>query len=260
MQPLSPCVEEFAHAMRTKIKRHMPIQILLAEDAESDIMLTECALDETYIPHQLHTVGSGTDVLRYLRHDGEFADKPAPDLILLDLTMPQKDGFEVLAELTQEAAFARIPIIILTGAFMVGITSLFYGRFRPHLSSSAILYLCFLFQGAGITIMGLSHTPVPIALGCGILGVGTGIANPLISDWIVARASSEIRARAIGASYTMRYVGDFANPFIMKPLGALIGLHTAFTLVGAIFLASVGAFALWRQTPTARRGAETAAE
>ena len=149
--------------------------------------------------------------------------------------------------------------IILTGAFMVGLTSLFYGRIRPHLSSSTILYLCFLFQGAGITIMGLSHTPIPIAVGCGILGMGTGIANPLIADWIVGRASPEIRARAIGASYTMRYVGDFANPFIMKPLGGLIGLHTAFTLVGAIFLASVGAFALWRQTPAARKAAETAA-
>ncbi len=150
--------------------------------------------------------------------------------------------------------------IILTGAFMVGLTALFYGRFRPHLSGNTILYLCFLSQGAGITIMGLSHTAIPIAVGCAILGVGTGIANPLISDLIVAQAAPEIRARAIGASYTMRYVGDFANPFIMRPLGMAIGLHNAFIGVGAIFLASVLAFAGWRQLPAARKPAQSAAE
>ncbi|HLG89446.1 MAG TPA: MFS transporter [Alphaproteobacteria bacterium] len=150
--------------------------------------------------------------------------------------------------------------IILTGAFMVGLTALFYGRFRPHLSGNTILYLCFLSQGAGITIMGLSHSAIPIAGGCAILGIGTGIANPLIADLIVARAAPAIRARAIGASYTMRYVGDLANPFIIWPLAFAVGLHNAFVGVGVLFLASVLAFAGWRQLPTGRKAAETAAE
>lgn len=150
--------------------------------------------------------------------------------------------------------------VILTGAFMVGIVALFYGRIRPRLSGNTILFLCFLCQGVGITVMGLSHSAVPIAVGCGILGIGTGIANPLISDLIVARASPEIRSRAIGASFTTRYVGDLANPFIMRPLGAAVGLHTGFVMVGGAFLASVAIAALWRQSPMMRKPATTAAE
>jgi dipeptide/tripeptide permease len=108
--------------------------------------------------------------------------------------------------------------------------------------------------------MGLSHSAIPIAAGCAILGIGTGIANPLISDLIVARAAPEIRARAIGASYTMRYVGDLANPFIIWPLAFATGLHNAFVAVGALFLASVFVFAAVRQIPRGRKPAETAAE
>lgn len=106
----------FAYSMRAKIKRRAPLEILLVEDDPSDVMLTEYALDETYIPHRLHTVVSGEEVLSYLRREDQYANAPVPDLILLDLSLPRKDGFEVLAELTQEATFAKIPIIILTGA------------------------------------------------------------------------------------------------------------------------------------------------
>ncbi len=108
-------IDEFAFSMRAKIKRRIPLQILLAEDDDSDVMLTEHALDETYVPHRLVTVKHGGDVLKYLRQEEPFAHQPRPDLVLLDLNLPQQDGFEVLAELTQEAAFAQIPIIILTG-------------------------------------------------------------------------------------------------------------------------------------------------
>lgn len=108
--------DAFACNMRGKIKRRVPLNILLAEDDESDATLTGYALDETYIPHELHVIKSGDEVLAYLRKQAPFEHATKPDLVLLDLSLPQKDGFEVLAELTQEAAFAHIPIIILTGA------------------------------------------------------------------------------------------------------------------------------------------------
>ena len=96
--------------------------------------------------------------------------------------------------------------------------------------------------------MGLSHTAVPIALGCAILGIGTGIANPLISDLIVARTTPEMRSRAIGLSYTARYSGDFINPLVMLPLAKAMGLHSAFLVVGGGFLAGVVVAVLWRQS------------
>lgn len=116
METIMLHTETFAFSMRAKIKRHMPIDILLAEDNASDVALAEYALDETYIPHRLRVVKSGAEVLACLRGEPPFDHEPKPDLVLLDLSLPEKDGFEVLAELTEEAAFAQIPIIILTGA------------------------------------------------------------------------------------------------------------------------------------------------
>ena len=106
----------FAYSMRAKIKRRTPLHILLVEDDLSDVSLTENALDETYITYALHTVHSGAEALQYLRREDRFTSEPTPDLILLDLSLPHKDGLEVLAELTQETGFVRIPIIILTGS------------------------------------------------------------------------------------------------------------------------------------------------
>jgi dipeptide/tripeptide permease len=138
--------------------------------------------------------------------------------------------------------------VILTGALTVAISALAFGRIRRRLSAGQILLLCFACQGAGIVIMGLSHGAVPIALGCGVLGIGTGISNPLISDLIVTRTEPELRSRAIGASYTARYSGDFLNPLIVHPLGVALGLHTAFVLVGAVFLGGVAVAAIYRQS------------
>ena len=138
--------------------------------------------------------------------------------------------------------------VILTGAFTVAVSALCFGRISRRFSGARILLACFVFQGVGIAVMGLSHAAVPIALGCGILGIGTGIANPLISDLIVARTSPEMRSRAIGLSYTARYSGDFINPAIMLPLAKVAGLHNAFLVVGGAFLAGVVVAVLWRQS------------
>jgi len=137
--------------------------------------------------------------------------------------------------------------VIETGAFTVAVSALCFGMIRRRFSGPQILLACFVFQGVGIMIMGLSHAALPIALGCGVLGIGTGISNPLISDMIVARTTPQVRSSAIGVSYTARYSGDFLNPLVMLPLAKLIGLHTAFVVVGGLFLAGVAIAAAWRQ-------------
>jgi MFS family permease len=138
--------------------------------------------------------------------------------------------------------------VIETGAFTVAVAALCFGALRKRFSGTQILIACFVFQGIGIALMGASHTAVPIALGCGVLGIGTGIANPLISDLIVARTTPEVRGAAIGISYTARYSGDFINPFVMLPLATLTGLHNAFLVVGGAFLLGVVIAILWRQS------------
>ena len=137
--------------------------------------------------------------------------------------------------------------VILTGAFTVAVSALCFGRISRRFSGAQILLACFVFQGVGITVMGLAHTAPLVALGCGILGIGTGISNPLISDMLVARTTPEMRSRAIGLSYTARYSGDFINPLIMRPIAIAIGLHSAFIIVGAMFLAGVAVAIAWRQ-------------
>jgi MFS family permease len=137
--------------------------------------------------------------------------------------------------------------VILTGAFVVAVSALCYGRVSRRFSGAQILMACFVFQGLGMALMGATHSAVPIALGCGILGIGTGIANPLISDLLVARTTPDMRSRAIGLSYTARYSGDFINPLIMRPMAILVGLHSAFLVVGSAFLVGVVIVALWRQ-------------
>ncbi len=138
--------------------------------------------------------------------------------------------------------------VILSGAVTVALAALTYGRLRTRISAAQIMLACFVFQGAGILIMGLSHQAALTALGCGVLGIGTGISNPLISDLIVAKTSLAMRGPAIGFSYTARYSGDFLNPWIVHPLGLMLGLHMAFFWVGAAFLAGVVTAAAVRQS------------
>lgn len=91
-----------------------PVEILLVEDSPGDVKLTEEALRDADVPNHLNVARDGEEAMRYLRHEGEFAEKPRPDLILLDLNMPRKDGREVLAEIKADPDLRRIPVIILT--------------------------------------------------------------------------------------------------------------------------------------------------
>ena len=88
--------------------------IFLVEDNRADIRLIEEALKNSSVPHQVVTVRNGMDAMAYLRQEGEYADAPRPDLILLDLNLPKKDGREVLAEIKADPNLKRIPVVVLT--------------------------------------------------------------------------------------------------------------------------------------------------
>ncbi len=91
-----------------------PIQILLVEDNPGDVRLTIEALHEAKVLNELYVVEDGVEAMRFLRKEGTYADSPLPDLILLDLNLPRKDGREVLAEIKEDDRLRHIPVVILT--------------------------------------------------------------------------------------------------------------------------------------------------
>jgi CheY-like chemotaxis protein len=91
-----------------------PIEVLLVEDDPGDVVLTKEAFADNKVGNNLHVVSDGEEALRFLRHEGEFAESPRPDLILLDLNLPRKDGREVLEEVKEDPELRRIPVVVLT--------------------------------------------------------------------------------------------------------------------------------------------------
>jgi len=97
-------------------KQGEPVEILLAEDNPGDVQLTEKALEQGKIVNNLHVAEDGVEAMRFLRQEGEYADSPRPDLMLLDLNMPRMDGQEVLEEMDEDAVLRRIPVVVLTSS------------------------------------------------------------------------------------------------------------------------------------------------
>lgn len=91
-----------------------PKEILLIEDNPGDVLLTREAFAEVDIVNNLSVCEDGEDAIRYLHRDGEYADRPTPDLVVLDLNLPKRDGREVLAELKSNEELKRIPVVVLT--------------------------------------------------------------------------------------------------------------------------------------------------
>lgn len=91
-----------------------PIEILLVEDNPGDVRLTVEALKEGKVRNNLAVAKDGVEALAYLRRQGSHASASRPDLILLDLNLPRKDGREVLAEIKEDAVLRRIPVVVLT--------------------------------------------------------------------------------------------------------------------------------------------------
>jgi CheY-like chemotaxis protein len=91
-----------------------PIDILLVEDNAGDSRLALEALKESKLRNNLHIVTDGMDAMDFLYKKGKYEQVPRPDLILLDLNLPKKDGREVLAEIKSDPDLKRIPVVILT--------------------------------------------------------------------------------------------------------------------------------------------------
>ena len=90
------------------------LKVLLVEDSPGDVRLTMEALKEAKVLNNLNVAGDGIEALAFLKREGAHAKAPRPDVILLDLNLPKKDGREVLAEIKADPNLRRIPIVVLT--------------------------------------------------------------------------------------------------------------------------------------------------
>jgi chemotaxis family two-component system response regulator Rcp1 len=94
--------------------RGQPIEILLVEDNSGEARLAREALKDAKVRNELHWVRDGEQAMKFLQREGEYAQAPRPDLVLLDLNLPRKDGREVLAEIKSDEELRRIPVVVLT--------------------------------------------------------------------------------------------------------------------------------------------------
>jgi two-component system response regulator len=90
------------------------VEILLVEDNPGDVRLTVEALKDSKLHNHLHVVSDGVEAMDFLRREAPYEDSPRPDMILLDLNLPRKDGREVLEEIKSDEALRTIPIVVLT--------------------------------------------------------------------------------------------------------------------------------------------------
>jgi CheY-like chemotaxis protein len=98
----------------TDLTAAQPIDILLVEDDPGDTLITREALEQSKVANNLSCVVDGEEALAYLRREGGHAEATRPDLILLDLNLPRRDGREVLAEIKADPDLRRIPVVVLT--------------------------------------------------------------------------------------------------------------------------------------------------
>ncbi len=92
------------------------VEILLVDDNIGDVVLTKEALKGVNFTNRVSTARDGIEALEFLRREGRFADAPRPDLVLLDINMPRKNGCEVLDEIRRDAELGTLPVIILTSS------------------------------------------------------------------------------------------------------------------------------------------------
>jgi CheY-like chemotaxis protein len=92
----------------------VPVEVLLVEDDPGDVLMTREAFADYKLRNNLAVVSDGVEAIAYLRGERQYAGLPRPDLILLDLNLPRRDGREVLAEIKADDALRRIPVVVLT--------------------------------------------------------------------------------------------------------------------------------------------------
>jgi len=91
-----------------------PVDILLVEDNPGDVRLTKEALKDAKVLNEIYVARDGVEAMHFVHREGSFANAPMPDLILLDLNLPRKDGREVLAEIKKDPKLQHIPVVVLT--------------------------------------------------------------------------------------------------------------------------------------------------
>ena len=100
--------------MRTPEPPPAPVVVLLVEDDPGDVLMIREAFDENKVRNDLHVCSDGEDALLFLRQEAPHEDAPRPDLVLLDLNLPRRDGREVLAEIKADERLQTIPVVVLT--------------------------------------------------------------------------------------------------------------------------------------------------
>jgi MFS family permease len=139
---------------------------------------------------------------------------------------------------------------IMASSFVLNIvTALLYGKITARLSRKWIFVLLVGIFATSDLIIGLSNGWVGSMVGCWVAGLGGGIMTPFFVNIILNRAPEAARSTAIGLMYTMMYVGDFVNPFVITPLRLQVGNHQVFALVSVALFAVVLLQALVRWTP-----------
>ncbi len=93
-----------------------PVEVLLVEDNPGDVRLTKIALKEGKVINNLHVAQDGLEALAFLRREGPYAEAPVPDIVLLDLNLPGRDGRQVLADIKGDDRLKHIPVVILTSS------------------------------------------------------------------------------------------------------------------------------------------------
>ena len=91
-----------------------PVEILLVEDNPGDVRLTRESLKDSKVLNHISVVGDGVEAMAFLRREGKYVKATRPDLILLDLNLPKKNGLEVLAEVKADEQLRRLPVVVLT--------------------------------------------------------------------------------------------------------------------------------------------------
>jgi chemotaxis family two-component system response regulator Rcp1 len=91
-----------------------PVEILLVEDNPGDVRLMVEALKDAKVNNNLHVANNGETAMDFLRREGDYVDVPVPDLVMLDLNLPKKDGREVLAEIKEDPELKHIPVVVIT--------------------------------------------------------------------------------------------------------------------------------------------------
>jgi len=97
-------------------RRAGPADVLLVEDDDGDVLMTQVVFEERQIADHLHVVGNGETALEFLRRADRYAEAPRPGLILLDLNLPGRGGLEILADIKADPDLAAIPVVILTSS------------------------------------------------------------------------------------------------------------------------------------------------